>query len=67
MREAILTGEKVVSDEDLVRTSNACIRAMAAIDKRKYRDTGETGDSWMELQRQAAEINARKTDNEDVA
>jgi hypothetical protein len=65
MRDDILTGDKPVSDEDLVRSSNCCIRAMAAIDKRKYRDAGETGDSWMELQRQAAEINAGKTDNDE--
>jgi hypothetical protein len=32
MREAILAGDKVVSDEDLVRTTNACIRTMTAID-----------------------------------
>jgi hypothetical protein len=34
MRDAILSAEHIVSDEDLVRATNACIRAMAAIGKR---------------------------------
>jgi hypothetical protein len=34
MRNAILSGEQV-SDEDLVRANNACIRAMAALRNRK--------------------------------
>jgi hypothetical protein len=51
MREAILSGERVISDEDLVRTTNACIRAMAAIDKRKDRDkTDPVADIWAESQ-----------------
>jgi hypothetical protein len=37
MRDNILAGDKPVADDDLVRTTNACIRAMAAIDKRKDR------------------------------
>lgn len=37
MRDDILSGEPV-NDEDLVRTTNACIRAMAAIRNRKDRD-----------------------------
>jgi hypothetical protein len=31
MRDDILEGEKVISDEDLVRTTNACIRAMGML------------------------------------
>jgi hypothetical protein len=31
MRDDILSGEKVISDEDLVRTTNACIRAMGTL------------------------------------
>jgi hypothetical protein len=38
MRDAILTGDSPVSDEDLVRATNACIRAMTAIGKRGDRD-----------------------------
>jgi uncharacterized membrane protein YccC len=38
MRDAILSGEKEVSDEDLVRSSNACIRMMTALRNRKGRD-----------------------------
>jgi hypothetical protein len=34
MRDAILDGEKAINDEDLVRVTNASIRAMSAIGKR---------------------------------
>ena len=38
MRDAILTGDKPVSDEDMVRTTNCCIRAMAALRTRDRPD-----------------------------
>ena len=40
MRDNILTGDKPVSDEDLVRATNACIRAMGALrSTTRIRDT----------------------------
>jgi hypothetical protein len=35
MRDAILSGEKEVSDEDLVRCTNAAMRAMKVLEQRK--------------------------------
>jgi hypothetical protein len=38
MRDDILSGEKEVADDDLVRATNAAIRAMALLHDRKKRD-----------------------------
>jgi hypothetical protein len=44
MRDDILDGEKVINDEDLVRNTNACIRAMSAIGKRAVAKPEQTQD-----------------------
>ena len=59
MRDAILTGE-TVSDEDLVRCSNACIRGMAAIDRRKDRAVSAARPQTFEERMQALEQTPRK-------
>ena len=42
MRDDHLTGEKLISDEDMVRTTNCCIRAMAALRTRgNHADDGQ--------------------------
>jgi hypothetical protein len=46
MRDAILTGSEPVSDENLVRATNACIRAMSALRGRKDRDKPEPVPFW---------------------
>jgi hypothetical protein len=53
VRDNILSGDKPVSDEDLVRATNACIRAMAALGKRNERDKRDpVADSWLASQEQ---------------
>jgi hypothetical protein len=64
MRDAILTGE-TVSDEDLVRCSNACIRSMAAIDRRKDRAVSAAAPQTFEEKMKALEQTPRKEFNED--
>jgi len=59
MRDAILTGE-TVSDEDLVRCSNACIRSMAAIERRKDRAVSAAKPQTFEERMQALEQTPRK-------
>ena len=60
MRDDILLGEKPVSDEDLVRCSNASIRAMAAIDRRKDRAASDAKPQTFEERMKAREQTARK-------
>jgi hypothetical protein len=64
MRDAILTGE-AISDEDLVRTTNACIRGMAAIERRKDRTINAAKPQTFEERMQALEQTPRKEFNED--
>jgi hypothetical protein len=59
MRDAILSGEPV-SDEDLVRCSNAAMRAMAAIDRRKDRAVSDAAPQTFEERMKAREQTARK-------
>jgi hypothetical protein len=59
MRDAILTGE-TVSDEDLVRCSNACIRSMAAIDRRKDRTINAAKPQTFEERMKALEQQPRR-------
>ena len=60
MRDAILTGEKAVSDEDLVRCSNASIRVMAAIERRKDRAVSNGKPQTFEDRMKAREQTARR-------
>ena len=46
MRDDILSGEREVSDEDLVRATNAAIRAMKALEQRKAQQTSADDDDW---------------------
>jgi hypothetical protein len=47
MRDDILTGAKPISDEDLVRATNACLRAMSALRGRGKRDKRDpVAESW---------------------
>ena len=48
MRDNILTGDKPVSDEDLVRATNCCIRAMAALRTRADRPDDDGQDTLPE-------------------
>jgi hypothetical protein len=64
MRDAILSGESV-SDEDLVRTSNAAMRAMAAIDRRKDRAASDAKPQTFEERMKARDRIARREFNED--
>lgn len=59
MRDDILEGEKVIDDDDLVRTTNAAIRAMKLLD-----DRGNQGkrrkpvvQDWAKLQEEAERLN----------
>jgi hypothetical protein len=45
MRDDILSGEREVSDENLVRATNAAIRAMKALEQRKAQQTA-ADDDW---------------------
>jgi hypothetical protein len=55
MRDDILDGAKPVSDEDLVRNVNACLRAVAGLRTHKGRDA-DAGDA---LQAEAERARAR--------
>jgi hypothetical protein len=63
MRDAILSGESV-SDEDLVRTSNAAMRGMAAIDRRKDRAVSDAAPKTFEDRMKALEQQPRREFNE---
>jgi hypothetical protein len=60
MRDAILTGEKDISDEDLVRCTNASIRAMAAIDRRKDRAASDAKPQTFEERMRMRDQTARR-------
>jgi hypothetical protein len=64
MREAILAGE-MVSDEDLVRCSNCCIRAMAAIDRRKDRAANDAKPQTFEERMRVLDQTPRREFNAD--
>lgn len=40
MRDAVLSGESAVADQDIVRAANAAMRAMTLLRNRKDRDRG---------------------------
>jgi hypothetical protein len=64
MRDAVLIGDKEISDEDLVRTTNACIRAMAAIDKRKDRAVSDAKPQTFEDRMKALDQTPRRVFDE---
>jgi hypothetical protein len=59
MRDAILRGEPV-SDEDLVRCSNAAMRGMAAIDRRRDRAVSDAKPQTFEDRMKARDETARR-------
>jgi hypothetical protein len=63
MRDAILGGE-MVSDEDLVRCSNCCIRSMAAIDRRKDRAVSDAKPQTFEERMRMQDQTLRREFNE---
>jgi hypothetical protein len=46
MRDAVLSGENAVADEDIVRCANAAMRAMTLLRNRKDRDKPEHVPFW---------------------
>lgn len=63
MREDILAGDKVVDDDDLVRATNAAIRAMKLLRDRGMRKPPVQ--DWAALQEEAARLNeTMKEDNQ---
>jgi hypothetical protein len=46
MRDAVLSGDTIVADEDIVRCANAAMRAMTLLRNRKDRDKPEHVPFW---------------------